>query len=383
MSGPLLAHALGADGRGELAGFLAPFVTVAFITSYGLTQRAGHLVARGQWSGRAAARSVATVAPFSAVGVLAALSGEPPSLQLLAVSAVLGHNVSACVQGAFLGSGLASRFNVVLLAPYGANLAVLVAAFAVGRLTPTVALTAQLGAFVIAGCLTVSLYWVSRGAVKSTEVVPSTAPLSSLPAQAVAGLSAVSFAGFDQAVISFLADDRSLGLFAVAFSYAALLETVVVAISLSAFSAISNDHASRKHMVTAQKQTALLSVLGAVFLAAAAPLVIPVMFGEDFKGSVVLTWVLLFGRIFHDLYGVVAVAVTGARTARSSLTVGLASLLMVGSGLVLGWHWGGILGCAIGIAIAEVSRWLLALALIRVDVDRRLQHVERVRAVEA
>ncbi|MCZ2836038.1 lipopolysaccharide biosynthesis protein [Modestobacter sp. VKM Ac-2985] len=297
--------------------------------------------------------------------------------------AVLGHNISACVQGAFMGSGLASRFNVALLAPYGANLLVLIVAFLSGRLTPTFALASQLVAFVVAGCLAIVLYWVSRSTIRSVKPVSSSVSLPSLLAQAVAGLSAVAFAGFDQAVISFLADDRSLGLFAVAFSYAALLETVVVAISLSAFSAISNDHASRQRMVTAQKQTALLSVLGAMFLAGAAPLVIPIMFGDDFRSSVVLAWILLFGRIFHDLYGVVAVAVTGARTARTSLIIGLASLLMVGGGLVAGWHLGGILGCAIGIVVAEVGRWLLALLLVRIKINGPLRSVERVEAVEA
>jgi O-antigen/teichoic acid export membrane protein len=103
--------------------------------------------------------------------------------------------------------------------------------------------------------------------------------------------------------------------------------------------------------------TLSLSLVGAVGLAAAAPLVVPTLFGSRFTESIGVAAILLVGRVFHDLYAVqsVRMVMQGRRLAMTVL--GVASFALVALSAWIGYSVLGVHGAAIGVALAQTCRW--------------------------
>jgi O-antigen/teichoic acid export membrane protein len=379
ITGPILARALDADGRGELAAIVAPLSVAPLILILGLGGFSAMVVARRMDVGvvvvTAGALAVALGVLFIPLGVIGAkaLAGGNDTVEtFLTLGAVtmpltlLGGVVSNIALGL-------ERWHVVtvqrLIPPVG-GLVALVVLFVLGSLTVVTAAAATL---IFATLALLPPFLCLRGA-RAWRFDPALAreailfggqvwfiPVSQLLNQRV-----------DQMVMFRMTSARELGLYAVAVSISGMPALVAQAAAQAVLPRIA---AGQTELLPRTVRLGLLSVaLPALGIAAISPFVVPWLFGESFSGAVPMVWILLLASVVSTGSAVLGfpLATILRRPAVAGLGEVLALVVTAVGLVVLLPTLGGIGAAIVSVGAYAINfAWLLSLARRELGGSRR------------
>ena len=317
LTGPLQARALGVESRGELAAILVPLALVPAVLDIGLTT----YIARERARGTSREVLLGTLIPvslgISMIGVLAAYplahlmaNGRSTALTFLLVGFLLSPLTVGLgnIVGIAVGEG---RWRVIAFIRIAAPLMTLVtfvALYATGALTvATAALTVLIAGFLAHLPLLSVLPDIRRWRYEANHTRSGLRFGSRVWAANVTGATA---ARFDQLLMVPLVSSRQLGLYAVAVTVAGFAGVFVNAVSLAVSPDASRGNAQ---LVRRFSRTAtLVLVVGALAMAVVVPVLLPLLFGPDFRPAVPMVWVLLIGTVASGVASVLSVGLIGS-----------------------------------------------------------------------
>jgi len=362
LTGPILARALGPEGRGELSAILAILVLAPMVLDFGLADFVARERARGTHRGKVLGTAMPIAICFSLLGVLFAL----PLAELIGQQRPIVERwvrISLFATPVLVFSlmllGLArgeQRWSILyrwrlINAVMGTILIVGLAVL--GRLTVQSAVVATLVTIFLA--LLMSLPAISGpGRWRFDRQL-------ALPALAFGGrswliaLSAVANYRLDQVLMAAVVSSEELGYYAVAVSVSAIASGFVGSVSTALLPRVAQEGV---HAVPRIVRVAVLVIASSmVLVAASAPVSIPLVFGDDFRPAVLLLAILSVGAIFLGVSSILGSALQGhgrpQDTVRPQL-LGLA-VTLVGLAIALG-PWG-----ALGAAVVSVIAYACVL----------------------
>ncbi len=314
ISGPILARALGPDGRGVYAAVLAPLQVLAFVAAVGLPDATTYAVARLR---------IPKPHIVAALGKVTLLYSVIAAALLIIFAPVLLHRTPQAVtllQLTALTLPATMFLTILRQATSGSN------DFKwrnIERTLSGVLRLVGLVLFAVLGWLTIdSSVWVTMitsvvgvpvllVALLGWRVVPNlkTDPeVKKSHPHLTRQLMKYGFRGWggtfaylinwrlDQAVMVVLVDARQLGFYAVAVSLAELPQTAFIQLRNILFA----ESARRDDMLLVARGCRVLiafTVVMAVAGAAIAPVLVPLMFGHEFEPAVLMAQILLIGTI--------------------------------------------------------------------------------------
>jgi O-antigen/teichoic acid export membrane protein len=372
VTGPLLARSLGPAGRGDLAAVVAPAQVLVFVLGLGVPAACAyftHSVPRAALVGAAVATSALVALPVVVVLwplIPTYLEGHDPAT-VLALRVLLLQTLVTIVALAAIemrrarSAGMA--YNVLRSLPVLLNAAAIVTLFVLGQLDLDTALLAVVGAVIVADLVALVVARLPRP-VWRWEVLRRS---WSFGARAWVGTVSNAMAGrLDQVLLVSLVAPAELGRYAVAVSAA----NVTIPIGQGAASAVLPQ--LRRGGLRTGRDVARAAVTvgvaaGCVALAVglAAPWVLPLLFGEAFRGAVEPLLILLPGQVAGAVAEVLR-ADLGARghPGLASLCQGVAAAVTVVL-LVPAVHAAGISGAALVTTVAYLSMAVVAALLVR------------------
>jgi O-antigen/teichoic acid export membrane protein len=302
-SGPILAQALGVDGRGAVAAATAPLALVVTLATFGVPEAVTWVVARYPALARnAAGRGLAllTVAGLLAMAAVAVSApwlsgGSPPVTQLilLASLAIVPNLLVGVLRGVASATQSWRLVAIERILTSSLRLLVLIPFWLTGTLTPLVA-TLTVAVMPVAGAA------VYLGRMRSlpprAHDVPAVARVSGLLGYGVrvwvGSLSGMLLSRIDQVLLTPLAGTYQLGLYVVAVSVSELPLIINQAVRDVTFVTDAAESVDDRLTSSARIST---------FLCAAAALVLgvsmlwwlPFLFGEDFRDALPVAGVLL------------------------------------------------------------------------------------------
>jgi O-antigen/teichoic acid export membrane protein len=303
---PILAHGLSLDGRGAVASVTAPLLLATTIGTIGVPASVTfHAARRTGPLGRLVLRGALLVAVVAVLVTVALVmlsdwfaGGDAPLARLVSIAAcaVLPSLVVLVLQAAAGGSGrwrlvAVERFITAAVRLCGIGGAAMAGSLSIELAVAVLALSPVLGGFAYLGLL-------RRTAIRpSAAAAPGTGPTmgSMLGYGARVWIGSVSGAlllRLDQALLTPLVGVEALGLYVVAVTVAELPRVISDAARDVSFSADAADRSDERLARTARIASSAVLVVSVV-LAFAAPLLVPVAFGDDFVGAVPLVLVLL------------------------------------------------------------------------------------------
>lgn len=367
VSGPILARALGPEGRGDLAAILLPVTLAPVVFSLGL----GTFVIRETARGRSPAVLLGSIGPLLlGLGIIAALLGP-------------------AVAGLFAGGREDVHTYVLigfLLMPVSLFI-LLLQDFAMGLERWSLVVMARVVAAVASTSAVVVLYVMGSLTVASTAIVMFTAGiLSVLPTLPllrelgrprfrrdvvresipfglkawVGGLGSVANVRLDQVLMIRLVEPRELGLYVVAFTVSGFfISPVIGALSSGMLPRFATGEAMLIARVL-RTTVAGVALVGAV-IALAAPIIIPVIFGSDFGDALPMTWLLLAASVPLAGVTVLSTALTSSGHPGFSAGAEVVTLLVTVPCLLLTLStYGAIAAAAVSIAAYGTGfAWLL------------------------
>jgi antigen flippase len=318
VAGVLAARLLGPEGRGALALAIAVAGIMTVIVGLGLQQAFAYLVAaRREAAGMAVGLAVWSAAlvggPSVALGWLLVLAFIEDETVLTVVSigflAVPGSVIAVNTAGILQGLRLGRRFNASrLVHPTAYCAGVVGAALFASSVTPAV--------------LT-SVYAVAAtiGAVCAYRLLPP--PLRRLPLPsrrftsaalrygASAGIGAAALAASTHLAVPFLgalAGLRETGFYAVGLSYAIPVTLFASAIAIHTLPDVAAAELRARSGLVRQRLTITFGTLVPIAVAAmlAAPLLVPAVFGENFRPAVAAAQILVLAQSFRAVAYVLA-----------------------------------------------------------------------------
>jgi O-antigen/teichoic acid export membrane protein len=302
ITGPILARNLGASGRGELAAILVPAGLATIVVGFGLSAYASREAARGiplgVLGGSVGALGVVLgMAGFAAsipLAVFLADGNGDVRLMLLLFFAVLPLNLIAqMLYGTAVGLGQYRAMTISRLTPpFVAAIALPVLAL-LGKLTVVSAALATMGA----GLLSLApLLAIGRSMLPLRfDLAIARASLSYGMRAWGAGVSAAANSRLDQLIMVKLVSSSQLGQYAVAVTVAALIPSAVSSVTSLLLPRVARGDGD---LVKRSLRVMVMVVLGFAGAAAlATPIVIPWLFGEQFRGAVSMAVILLAGSI--------------------------------------------------------------------------------------
>jgi O-antigen/teichoic acid export membrane protein len=378
----VLAHALGPSGRGAVAFVVSTSLLVGQVLRFGLTSATTYLTAqrpevapRLLANGLLTALASSTVASTLSVLVLVAWPSLRPSAVgtagLVALClGIVGGDINAVAGALLLGRHRFAAFAVASSMAAWVYAGATFIAFLAFDLEPDSAMLiwgvcGLLGALLLLGC---SLYGTGLGR-------PDAALLRTalrLGARSAAGeLAGTTNARADQTIMGAIAPTAELGLYAAAVNAGEVLLYVPNAVGNALLpNLVATEQKDFAHTtLRAFRMVAAITGIAVVAAAAAGWLLIPVVFGARFDGSVAPFLLLLPGALGYGAQRVFSVALTGlGRPGRSSL--GLVAGLLTGLALdVLLIPSFGANGAAIAASAAFIAGGMTALLVFRGSVS--------------
>ncbi len=381
VTGPLLARALGPVGRGQLAEVLNPLALATLVFGFGLPEALVYRYGRGlvpwrrtlnvsilfgAFAGTLACIVIAASAPL--------LVGHDPAMvpllrmlspTLIPIIIMTGLRGSVQAIGGF-GVLNRERWAVVFL-----RLALLVLAAVGGVLTVTTA--AWIGEGVtLAGTTVLVAAVIGHRAEEAWPTGPTRPFREDLSATVAYGFAAwwsvlagVAILRLDQLILGPLAGSRELGFYVVAVSLAEIPAFAVKAVrDIVLVRATGRDN-------TAEVARACRSVVAAVVVvsasaAAVTPLLLPLLFGHDFRTSVPMAQLLFLAAVPASAATVLGAASIGSGLAKQQAAVQAVALVVtVVLLLALAPSLGGIGAALASIAAYSASAGLNAVLFAR------------------
>src|SRR5438128_8945157 len=310
--GVLIARALGPDGRGVYSLFVvsAAFAQVVLALGLGnasiyyLNKRAvpvrsvvsaTHVVAI--WSLAATALAIVIIRPWTGDALF---GGDVPdalfiaAVPLLVYSTLLKLVLQAMSRFVELGA-------VIIVQPI-IMLALISVTMATGDTTPSKIIVFWIVAHVVTALIALGRIGLSN--VDLGQIVrPRWATLRSLLGFGIQGeagnvLQLLNYR-LDQYLVRAFVSLAGVGIYAVGVSMteAIWLLANAVAIVLVPRLTLADPEEARRMTPVAARNTILLAAVGAIMLAVAAPVIVPLVFGDDFRRSVDALWLLLPGTV--------------------------------------------------------------------------------------
>lgn len=340
---PILAQALGVDGRGAVAAAIAPLLLVSAIATLGLPEAALHAIARAPRASSwvlARAAIVLTSVGVAATAAVFALSGplaaEDASIQrniAIAAVAITPTILMALIRGAAMGLHAWRTITVSRIIESALRLA------AVTFLALTGSLTVTSATIVIAIVPVVGGIVLIAPLLRAPRPADRNAPEAALPRLLHFGVrvwlgavSGVLLARIDQLLMVPLSSAFELGLYAVAVSISELPLVFNSAIREVVFSSDSAGASSRR-VGKASRLATMATILAAAPLAITVAWWLPALFGQGFAAAVPATLILLAAAVAGNP-GSIAGAGLSARGRPELRSWSLAAAFAVNLGLV-------------------------------------------------
>lgn len=363
----VLARALGPEQRGLLAALTVIPVLVASLCDLGVRQAAAHYIGKGKSSAESVASALLLLfVGTAALGLIVCLAyfrlaGPPqttPTLAVLAALAIPLTIFSAYASGVFLGLGQIVRYNRVGWVPEVIRLLFLLGAAATVGLTVERALIAM-----IAGALfscAYAAFLVSRMVPVRIRFEP--ALMRSILSMGAAFAFALFLLNLNYKLNTVVLQHRStlaeIGWFTQAVVLAELVWQIPSTLSSLVFSrsATARDEVefSRKVAIL-MRLTLIASAAAAVGIAAASPVLVPLLFGREFEAAVPMVLMLMPGIVAMSVFKILNLDLGAGRGKPWLAAVIVFPSLVLN--LVLSWFlspaWGGV-----GAAAASSASYL-------------------------
>jgi O-antigen/teichoic acid export membrane protein len=183
----------------------------------------------------------------------------------------------------------------------------------------------------------------------------------------------------DVAILGALVGPGTLGVYAVASKYAELLRLPGLAVTYVLYPrlAVRDRREAAKDVASLLPRSFVLTALAAIPLAAAVPL-LPMVYGDAFRGAMIPAYILLFGLIGEGVAGLMSAYLYGVgRPGANSLALGVSVVVTIALDLLLipQYH-------AVGAAVASAAAYLTSSAALLCSYlyVRKLVHEPRHRA---
>ncbi|TFD06024.1 teichoic acid transporter [Cryobacterium sp. TMT1-66-1] len=365
-SGPILAQALGVDGRGAVAAATAPLALVVTVATFGVPEAVTWAIARNPTLARNASNRgmlILVVAGLLAMGAVALsatwLSGGDPTVQQLILVACLAI-VPNLLVGVFRGVASATQsWRLVALERIitsSLRLAVLIPFWITGTLTPLVA-TIAVAAMPVTGL------FVYIGRMRSLDPrafdVPREARTAGLLSYGlriwVGSLSGILLSRLDQVLMTPFAGTYQLGLYVVAVSVSELPLIINQAVRDVTFVTDAADSVDARLASSARIST-MLCAGAALFLGVSMLWWLPFLFGEDFRPALPVAGVLLAAVVLGTPGSIGGSGLSArGRPGLRSMSLLIACLVNIGMLIVLAPMLG-----AMGAALATLAGNLIS-----------------------
>jgi O-antigen/teichoic acid export membrane protein len=332
ITGPIVARALGAAGRGEVATATVYGNLAWIVLGLGLPWAVGQRVAVEPSSVRpalgSAVRFSLLLAPVAAVAglllVVGPLShlGDAAAAGTFVLVAVAPLNVfSNCQQSILVGEGALGAMSVLRAVPIVLSAVAIVAVAVAGWLGVGTYLIVTIAAGLLVNAAT---WWYLREPPRG--LLPMQ-PLLSFGLRSAGGqLASFSNRFVDQALLALVVSTRQLGVYAVAATVSSVPLGFGQAIAARSFGEVAKAPEDQR-AETATRYLRLALVVGgaaAAAIAVAVPIGLPLLFGRQFRGAVVPTLLLLPGT------ATLAAGLTGVRVLNAMGRPGRATVAEIG-----------------------------------------------------
>jgi O-antigen/teichoic acid export membrane protein len=364
ITGPLIGRSLGAAGKGDLAAVTVPPEMFGYLLAFGLP------VATLYYADRYTTKQLimstwvfsVIVGGLAVAGLWFLIPGylhghnheDVPWLRAYLVVMITYIPVSASVellrhrQSLVAYNALRATFVLTV------NTCAIVLLAIIGRLDLTTAIEAAIGSQVV-WHLTVLIYcraWPSRAFQRSVLLTQ----LGYGSRLVLGSLSEVVVARLDQLLLIGLVSSSELGIYTVAATAAGVSGPAAWGIALALFPRIrraESEMEARRATREAVKWTVLSSVTVAVVVAAAAPEILPLLFGNQFRGALHPLWIMLPGQVALDLGNVISQKLMADNSPGdlSKAYVFAAVVTVVGLTLTVA-HWG-VIAAAVVTSVSE------------------------------
>ncbi|OZE21664.1 hypothetical protein CH262_20335 [Rhodococcus sp. 05-2255-1e] len=317
VTGPILAHSLGPDGRGQLAAILQPLTLADSFAAIGIPTAVVYFIAQRYDRAivsRLAYRGVAftSISVYCVLTIYATRIAQAQnigiSLVLLAWLSVIFAALASVRRAKHAAVSnwrvldaermISACLRLVTIAGLGIG--------SVDQLSPFVA------AYLLSGiCAYSVLVTPTPGLQKNFGRPISTAKFAKF--SGVTALSTIALAAsnrLDQAVLPIAISSRELGLYAVAVTLAEIPLIAATVSSRNMLSASATERGTSKLRQTLGMSVAAVGVC-AVAISMAGSYIVSLLFGSEFSDSAELLRILLIGTVFTSISSVLAAYITG------------------------------------------------------------------------
>lgn len=366
LTAPILARALGPEGRGDLAAVLMPTIVLSWLLSWGIPTAAAYFVDLVPER-----RLLATTTVFglaSGIPVCAGLwfllpsflEGHSDTTLLWARVALVAAPLSMGIQSALeirRRQGADAGWNRWRSAPLAVPAVGIIVLALLDRLSLQTALAAYfVGSAIPLVLLIIRLVGRSGGGA-SWVTLRQILPYASRSA-VVIGANAMSVR-FDQVVLTAMVPSGQLGLYAVAVTASGASGPLTSGLSLALFGHQRGEQFSRRASTRYRRTimlTFVVSSAAALVVALLAPIVLPWAFGPDFTGAVRPLWILLPGQVAIDLLGVMTAGLYADGRPNEAMRAALVGGVITAIGLLLLVPRFGIIGAATTTSLAFIGQ---------------------------
>lgn len=374
VTGPLVAHALGPQGRGEVAAATV-FGTLAWmVLALGLPWAVGHRAAvepasRPRLLGSVIRYAAFVVLPLALAGAALLTSGPLDDFSaagaagafILFAAAPL-NMLTQCQQAMLMAESALRPLSVLRALPVVLSaMATIVLAIA-GALTVATYLATTIAAGLVINAVT----WRCLG-VRPRGRAPMRPLLWFGVRNVGAQLAAFGNRAGDQAILAVFVGTRQLGLYAVAVTVANVPLSLAQAVGTRAFGDVAKAPEEQRMEVAAYylRLSLLIGILAAAAIAVTGPVMLPLLFGRSFRPAVVPLLLLLPGGAAIGLGMTAARTLTAIDRPGTATVAEFIGLAVTAIGLAIAIPTLGIRGAAIVSSFAYWVRVFVQLRILR------------------
>lgn len=321
ITAPILAHALGATGRGQLAGILQPMTLAAAVAALGVPSAVTYFIGRGYKAGEVVRLSVViSLIMTSLVGAVlffyssvVATQLDTDRLQMLMIwAAFLPSALISIRRGHIQGLRQYSALDLERLLASGFRVGVILILWIIG----VQSVIAFAAAYMIAGLGASAVLRLPSKTINSTaqsEPAPRLERKSFLSysmLSAFGTIAATMSARLDQAIMTSIVAATELGYYAVAVTVAEVPGIITTVITRNILAELAGGTHKRSVMRTIMIGGFAQFVLITFFLLAL-PFIVPIVFGHDFEPAVRIMRILLLGTFINYWANVAATYLGG------------------------------------------------------------------------
>jgi O-antigen/teichoic acid export membrane protein len=301
-SGPILAHALSVEGRGELAAATMPLALTVTVATIGLPEAVIYFVAQDRRRTKMLAKRGALLILFPAAIATAILilvspwisGGNSTVHRLIVASAALvaPSLLLSIIRAVAAAHNRWTAITIERIITATTKLIPLIVLFAIGELGLVAA-----SIVTVASTLTGAVAYIPLLALRQSDsglgVITNTEVMSFGSGVWVGSISGILLMRIDQVLLSPLSGAIQLGIYAVAVSISELPLIVNTAIRETAFTHLSDRGVRPGEVGDLSRFSTIIVAALCLPVGALSPILIPFLFGSDFSGAVPVLLILL------------------------------------------------------------------------------------------